>query len=188
MVRSPPRISNSSPHPSLPRATQIEISSRLDYWTNLDRGAVKESNQQTASNRAQKFIDYLASIDFHDYTFRHTSPLHREQIFFSYALAVLSGDAQLDSTSNDPIGHKTLTLYLQAAADLATKEYLPDPRYPYDTNGNRIGKAFFPRLAALLAAAKKWARATSEALPLSSELLHYLASIYHSFDHNSPRS
>ena len=82
-------------------------------------------------------------------------------------------------------GTKTVKNYLQVAASIATSHYLPDLRFAYDFEGNRIGEATFPALANLIYSMKKWAKAKAEALPLTSEFLHHFAHSYLLSHHDS---
>lgn len=66
--------------------------------------------------------------------------------------------------------------YVRAAAEFATDDNYPDPRYRYDFNGNRIGGTgeYFPALKALYNMMEKWKKEKAEGLPLTLDMLKAL--------------
>lgn len=70
----------------------------------------------------------------------------------------------------------TVKNYLRAASEFATSKNLPDPRFRYDVNGNRIGgpNEYFPALQELYTLLEKWKNAKAEGLPLTMHMLRAL--------------
>lgn len=111
------------------------------------------------------------NLKFHDLTFSQTSQSDRELILTSFAVGIADG-----SLLGQKVSGVTVRNYVRAAAEFATDDNYPDPRFRYDNRGNKIGgpHEYFPGLQQLYSTLEKWKKGKAEGLPLTLDMLTHL--------------
>ena len=136
-----------------------------------DVGAVRESNEKTAFRSSEQFEAFCASLDFFDITFSYTPGPDAERMLVAFAMDVLSGKWAL---RGGEVALTTVKNYVRAASQFAIDAGNPDPRFRYDSFGQRLGTHYCPGLNDLYALLAKWRKGKRQALPLTPSIIKCL--------------
>ena len=134
----------------------------------IDKGSVKENNEQSAENRCQVFKTYCEKLGFQDLSFSETSSYDRELILTTFAMEIADG-----TILKKKVGAVTVKNYVRSASEFATSINNPDPRYNYDYLGNRLGGQtdYISGLSELYSSLEKWKKKKAEGMPLPIDIV-----------------
>jgi len=103
-----------------------------------------------------------------------TQIFHSLTLLASFAMGVSTGHF---SVSRTPVGLKSVQNHVKAAASFAINASRKDPRYRYNQFGNKIGNTYFPALNLFYNSMTKWKKKSSQALPLTPQIITHLFSV-----------
>lgn len=153
---------------SLPAAMCMAIKDSESRIEGYDRGAVKESNQKTDSNRTKYFIAWAKERDFHDVAFKSTSKIEAQKILATYIENVANGhNPKKDKT----LIRATLVDYLAAAIKPSNNFGNEDYRW---ANLNAKKPVYTEDIKDVLDQRKKWSKKNTSYEPLVYDFLQEL--------------